>query len=326
MFVPMVAHATTSPLPLLSPEDKRLLRIYFRVGQSIQALADELISLDAINRSSPDSPLPIPHSPLPDEFDLATWATSDQIAPHIAYRKQELADARREEALKELTSLVKHSGDALERRRAATNLLRMLSTQLTRNRAPSPASPAAGTGGGRGARAAGGEGSVTTSATHSPSRETPATSRITHDSSPPPSASSAASSPHSPLPTPPPPDSAAPALLRLTLYAIMSPKDLTHRAALEPHLAPQATINHEPILNLESQLSAISPKFEVTELVPDDYQVKLFPGPPESRTSICTLYQVGRNNRYLITLTRAPAGAHANRWLISAIEPIMDTS
>ncbi len=226
MFVSMVAHATTSPLPLLSPEDKRLLRIYFRVGQSIQALADELISLDAINRSSTDSPQPIPHSPLPDEFDLATWATSETIAPHINYRKQELADARREEALKELTSLVKHSDDALERRRAATTLLRMLSTQLLRTkRDPSPppplgtpplrgsfpSSPAAGTGGGRGARAAGGEGSVPTPPTNAPftSDTQPNTTASDHNScsAPSPSAQSAASL-HSPLPTPhshPPP-------------------------------------------------------------------------------------------------------------------------
>ena len=143
MFAPMVAHATTSPLPQLSPEDKRLLRIYFRVGQSIQALADELISIQALHRAdSPHSSLPTPHSPPPDEFDLATWATSDHIAPHIAYRKQELVDARREEALKELTTLVKHSGDALERRRAATTLLRMLSTQLHRSRAPQSTGPA----------------------------------------------------------------------------------------------------------------------------------------------------------------------------------------
>ncbi len=382
----MVAQAPTTPLPTLSRPDKLRLTLYFSLGQSVEALALELLDIhrdhqsrlktnnsepatflealttentalasfhsglgtrDSALSSPPDSALGTRHSALPpDAYDLAAWTLSDPIAPHIAYRRSEHLEQRKQRALQELdTILADAASSPVEKRRAATTMLRMLATQLTRNRA-APPSPAPG---GR-AVLRGGEGSVSTPPTHSPSRETLPTSRITHDPDSSSSGPSAASSPHSQLPTPhsPPPPPAilnlSPAgagfrsssvnpqarphpnltpqdLITLAVVAVKNPTDQLTRDTLEHFLTPQATINHEPVLNLESQLTPLAPKLKVVQIFRDS-RVKEDPGPPQTRTSDSWLIQPGRSNGYRITLTRADSGP----WLISAIDPVNNTS
>jgi len=108
-------------------------------------------------------------------------------------------------------------------------------------------------------------------------------------------------------------------LISLAVVALKNPTDQLTRTTLEHFLTPQATINHEPILNLESQLVPLAPKLKVVQIFRDQ-NVQLSPGPPETRTSTSSIIQPGRSNRFHITLTRADS----QPWLISAIDP--DTS
>jgi len=290
----------------------------------------------------PLTPSPTHLPPPPDAYDLAAWTLSDPIAPHIAYRRAEHLEQRKQRAFQELdTILADAASSPIEKRRAATTMLRMLATQLSRNRVPSPASPAPG---GRGARAAGGEGSVSTPPTHSASHNTPPTSPLTIEPALP--QHSVLSTQHSAAPKPaslvldfaggirsisinpqarPHPDLTPKDLIALALIALKTPTDRPTRNTLEHFLTPQATVNHEPILNLESQLTPLAPKLKVVQIFDDDH-VKEDPGPPQSRTSTSSLVQPGRSNRFHITLTRADTGPHPNCWLIAAINPIKDSS
>jgi len=221
----MVATATTTPLPALSRADKLRLTLYFSLGQSVEALALELhdIHRDHQSRLQSSNPTPAtfhealttentalshsglgtrdsalspsPHSalgtqhsvlPPPDAYDLATWTLHASIAPHIAYRRAEHLEHRKQRALAELDAILSNSDSPIEKRRAATTMLRMLSTQLYRSRtsdaSPPPSSPPGG-----GPALRGGGGSVSTSSTHAPSSSRAPSSPPANEADTPPS-------------------------------------------------------------------------------------------------------------------------------------------
>ncbi len=205
----MVAQAATTPLPQLSKPDKLRLTLYFAGGQSTEALAQTLLELhqnhQAANPTNPRAPIPQPlitentalapilssnsgpgtrDSALPDAYDLAAWTLSPEISPHIAYRRAELAERRKQTALAELDTILATSTNPIEKSRAATTMLRMLQNPRTAVRGfsdpPSPAAPPPAPppppvsvpGCERAAavrRDRGGEGSVSASATRAPS-------------------------------------------------------------------------------------------------------------------------------------------------------------
>ncbi len=239
----MVAPAPTTPLPTLSKPDRLRLTLYFATGQSTEALALELLQIQRqqsehlagkaessslsqaliiegtalapiLSDSSSDSASlrRSVTSSLPDSYDLASWTLSPEIAPHIAYHRAESLERRKQSALQELDTLLATSDSPIERRRAATTMLRM----LTRSNSPalrsggdrpggrepdpqrphsSPPSPAHGRGGGS-ARAAGGEGSVSTASPPADELDSAPHSVTASSSHPHPSVPFVVSSPH----------------------------------------------------------------------------------------------------------------------------------
>ncbi len=308
----MVALATQPQLPALSAEDKHLLRRYFALGQSVESLAAELASLSTQSSAPSTSSL--------DEFDLAAWTLSDPIAPHIAYRRAETQRARQERSLQTLETVL-DAESPIERRRAATTILRTYANQLQRNRAAPPASPAAGTGGGRGARAAGGEGSVST----------PSTDSSSFSRAHPIAALSNSASPHLPIPQSfssslaqprrtPSPDRTEPEIIEHILDAIVDTDDPVALATAAAFISPDALIDDQPFDDPSAQLVAIRPQAEILT-IDLDCHARHTPGPPETRTSITYIsIDEGEHHTLRITLTRSPSGPHPNCWLVSRID------
>jgi hypothetical protein len=176
MFLHMVATAAQLPLPTLPREDRHRLTLFFKCGEDLAKLAEELAvpsksvpptSMDPREpegrngtdtlTASPAHRVTPSSDPDHDEFTLQTWSTQPEIAAHIAHRRSEREHRARMNAIAKLEHVAEATTDLIEKRRTATAILRTL------NRAPS--SPR---GGGGGARAAGGGGSVSTFATKPP--------------------------------------------------------------------------------------------------------------------------------------------------------------
>jgi hypothetical protein len=137
-YVPLVvATATNSALPTLPREDRQRLTLFFQCGENLATLADKL---NAAQNSGPKDSGPSPsqhsapstqHSDI-DEFELQSWSTQPDIAAHIAHRRAEAAYRARKNALEELERILKETDNLIERRRAASAILRTL------NRAGAP--------------------------------------------------------------------------------------------------------------------------------------------------------------------------------------------
>jgi hypothetical protein len=149
MFPHMVA-APTSPLPDLPREDRRRLSLFFSCNEDLAALAAALnkelppppppTALPQSSAPTPDSQLPPQHSapstqhspPDLDEFTLQSWSTRPDISAHIDYRRREAEYRARKTALHFLEEVLRATNDLIEKRRAASAILRTL------NRAGAP--------------------------------------------------------------------------------------------------------------------------------------------------------------------------------------------
>jgi hypothetical protein len=145
-YVPLVvATATSSPLPTLAREDRQRLTLFFKHGEDFALLADKLA--EQLNTAEPSSPSD-PSSPRPrvsacvsppqhsalspqrsalDEFSLQTWASQPDIAAHIACRRAEADYRARKNAITFLEEVLRSTDNLIEKRRAATAILRILS-------------------------------------------------------------------------------------------------------------------------------------------------------------------------------------------------------
>jgi hypothetical protein len=151
----VVATATSSPLPTLAREDRQRLTLFFKHGEDFALLADKLAEqLNAAEPSSPSDPSsprprvsacasPPQHSALSpqhsalDEFSLQTWASQPEIAAHIACRRAEADYRARKNAITFLEEVLRSTDNLIEKRRAASTILRILS----RSDAPSGRGP-----------------------------------------------------------------------------------------------------------------------------------------------------------------------------------------
>jgi len=331
----MVVAAPTTPLPALSKGDKLRLTLYFSLGQSVEALALELLDIHRghqshlANPTQPPAPFsealttentalaPILSSPSssalstqssapPDSYDLAAWTLSDPIAPHIAYRRAEHLEQRKQRALAELdTILADAASSPIEKRRAATTMLRMLQNpehprphhQRNRSSHPPPS--------GGGAALRGGGGSVSTPSTHSPSTNSNPASPLAHDagcSTPSPHLrSSASSTSASPLSTPNPSLSPQQVITHI-LRALEQPENPAHLATFESFLSPEATIHDEPAR------PPLNPDQEAAD-----------PTTGETYTQLIT--PANSPATFKVTLTRPTSGAHRNCWLLQSLDP-----
>jgi hypothetical protein len=146
MFTHMAA-APTTPLPDLPREDRRRLSLFFSCNEDLAALAAALIKELPPPPSPPialpqsptpfsDSGLPssqssapsTQHSPPPDldEFTLQSWLSRPDIAAHIDYRRQEADHRTRQRAISALEDVCRLTKDLIEKRRAASTILRIL--------------------------------------------------------------------------------------------------------------------------------------------------------------------------------------------------------
>jgi hypothetical protein len=138
----VVATATTSPLPNLSREDRQRLTLFFKHGEDFAQLADKLA--EQLNAAAPGPSDPLlrvlasgspqhsapstQHSPSDlDEFSLQTWASQPEIAAHIACRRAEADYRARKNAITFLEEVLRSTDNLIEKRRAATAILRILS-------------------------------------------------------------------------------------------------------------------------------------------------------------------------------------------------------
>ncbi len=112
-YVPHMAAAATTPLPELSADDAALFLRFIGSG-----------TLDSLAASLDKTPLP--HTTGWTLVDLYRWSTSESIAPWLAYHKSQVFDSRKTSALNHLTDLADNTQDPIERRRAATTILRAL--------------------------------------------------------------------------------------------------------------------------------------------------------------------------------------------------------
>lgn len=127
----MVAHATHQPLPTLSPEDQSLLLRYF---------AGDLLSLTegggrGVVSSSPDA------RPTADLLSLYAFLSRPDIAAWVAFHRAEQHHAQKQLVIAQLTTVCKSSENLVEKRRAATTLLRALNSSATRPRPTTTAQP-----------------------------------------------------------------------------------------------------------------------------------------------------------------------------------------
>jgi hypothetical protein len=142
---PHMAAAPTTPLPDLPREDRRRLSLFFSCNEDLAALAAALIkehptpppptALPQSSTPTPDSQLPPQHSapstqhstpPDLDEFTLQSWLSRPDIAAHIDYRRQEADHRTRQRAISALEDVCRRTKDLIEKRRAASTILRIL--------------------------------------------------------------------------------------------------------------------------------------------------------------------------------------------------------
>ena len=148
-YVPfVVGPAPNSALPTLPREDRQRLILFFKCDEDLARLAAELDSnamaaapaassaqfpsstLPHLHSSSASDPLrPLRSNPVsdpPDEFELQSWSTRPEIAAHIAHRRQETCHRSRKNAIENLEEVLKATADLIEKRRAASAILRTL--------------------------------------------------------------------------------------------------------------------------------------------------------------------------------------------------------
>ncbi len=132
----MVAAA---PLPTLTPEDSALFLRFINAGASLAKLADSHkdnphsptsptgpTDLTSPNPTRPIGPIS-PIGPIPPSLPaLYHWSTQPHIAPWIAFHQSQLDQADQREMVAHLKVLARSSENPVERRRAATTLLRAL--------------------------------------------------------------------------------------------------------------------------------------------------------------------------------------------------------
>jgi hypothetical protein len=128
MFHHMVAEITQ--LQPLAPEDAALFERYITAGASLAALADSLKKDPLAAALAPDSPdSPTAHCPLPTPLSLHSlylWSTQPHIAPWLDFHQSQVRDFERREMLALLKDFAKTSPNPIERRRAASTILRAL--------------------------------------------------------------------------------------------------------------------------------------------------------------------------------------------------------
>ncbi len=123
----MVAHTPTA-LPTLSPEDQSLLLRYFAASEDPAALTP-LGTRDSALSTSP-----------PSLLSLYSFLSRPDIAAWVAFHREHQAHLQRQLALNQLAAVCKSSPNPIEQRRAATTLLRGLTSRSTpkSKRVPDP--------------------------------------------------------------------------------------------------------------------------------------------------------------------------------------------
>lgn len=167
------ASALSTLSPALSALDRALLtRLYTLPTPSLEALLASLT-----DHTIEDAPSTL--------FDLSEWANQDHIKPRIETRAAQVRDSEQREMIALLKELAKTSENPIEKRRAATTVLKALGLgalyPLRVGRASGP--PSSPRTGGRGVGAGGGDGERSIP-THTTS--TPSSSSSSSSTSPPP--------------------------------------------------------------------------------------------------------------------------------------------
>ncbi len=111
----MVAHTPTA-LPTLSSEDQTLLLRYFAASEDPAALSP-LGTRDSALSTSP-----------PSLLTLYSFLSRPDIAAWVAFHREHQAHLQKQLALNQLATVCKSSPNPIEQRRAATTLLRGLSS------------------------------------------------------------------------------------------------------------------------------------------------------------------------------------------------------
>jgi len=319
---PAASPTAHGPLPTaLSPLDQALLtRLYDRA-----TLSDLFDSLKAE---------PIDGAPA-SRFALTEWACREDIKPWIDIHANQQRESEQREMIALLKEIARNSENQVERRRAASTILRTLSSPSSpslregaggRERRTSRSSqpkcktdpPSSPTGGG--GRAAAGGGSVSTLSTEPPGAAAhPSAESATTDKPQPLSALNPQPSSHArPLslpPIPPPsPDLRPEKIAHLALMAANRRHIPDYLAKLKDFLAPDATFEGRPITDVPSQCPPFHPNGAISFLIrgqptPTQVQVRVTAANPPHQ---------------LITFTRSSDGPFPHCWLISDIS--LDTS
>jgi hypothetical protein len=113
----------------LSPDDEALFHRFIEAGASLSALAASLNDrpigpADPATPTDPLTPSP-PHPSTPSLPSLYLWSIQPHIAPWLSFHKTQLAEDHKREMIAHLRDLAK-TENPIERRRAATTILRVV--------------------------------------------------------------------------------------------------------------------------------------------------------------------------------------------------------
>lgn len=289
------ARSTPSSAPL-SPLDTALLTRLYETT-SLPALFDSLSQ-----RTITGAPTSL--------FALTQWANQDHIKPWIDIHATQIREAEQREVIALLKDIAKTSENPVERRRAASSILRALGLGAQRPpRSPSEPRPS-----GSGTRRTSIAPFITDNPFDSPSSPPhPLTSSPVHPSS------------TCPLPAPrgtpkltPSPSLSIFEAAKAVGLALLNPDNPDDLATLETFLAPACTIESEPVTNLRSQVRALNRRGELRQLIgPYQKSDQLF----NPAADFCTLKAVytQKPHRTCLSFARSPTSPHPKSWLLTTI-------
>jgi hypothetical protein len=287
------ALSTPSSAPL-SPLDTALLTRLYKTT-SLPALFDSLSQ-----RTITGAPTSL--------FALTQWANQDHIKPWIDIHAAQIREAEQREVIALLKDIAKTSENPVERRRAASSILRALGAQRPQ-RSPSEPRPS-----GSGTRRTSTAQFITGNPFDSPSSPAhPLTPSPLHPST------------NSPLPAPrgtpkltPSPSLSIFEAAKAVGLALLNPENPDDLATLQAFLAPGCTIDSQPVTTLPAQVRALNRRGELRQLIgPYQKSDQLY----NPAADFCTLKAVytQKPHRTCLSFARSPTSPHPNAWLLTAI-------